>query len=460
MMTTRIFHLACIATFAAVKLPAQNLTLIELPENSWYSVPNTKMESVFPNPDPGGVGGPAMVIEAWSGGAYDPVANRVLLWGGGHSDYYGNEVYAFNIDDLSWQRLTDPSKPRLNSESNSDGTPTSRHTYNGLDFISHANRLFGRGGSRAGDGWEVRWTWTFDPSVQSWQSMDAAGNAPGGGLGNAAAYDPMSKRIYFGCNDPNSGLYSYDFDKNSWTKHNSDYFYYRTMAVDPKRGLLVVVGEGETLVYDVKNNNYTKQTWNTNGSSEIAGASNPGLTYDSKDDKIVAWNGAAVYFLNTETRSWTKKNPSGSPGRTSTGIFGRWRYIPTENVFVAISSAEKNVHFYKNTAGPGDIVSSVDSLELNVTEGLPETFRLWQNYPNPFNPVTQIGFELSGRSKVTLAILDLSGKIVETLINEELRQAGFNQVVFDGSRLSTGTYFYQLTIEGSVVATKKMLLIK
>jgi hypothetical protein len=503
------------------------------------------MEQVFPSYDPGGVGGSAMVIDAWSGGVYDPIGRRMLLWGGGHSDYYGNEVYAFSIESLSWSRLTEPSVPKLNAESNNDGTPTSRHTYNGLAFIAHANRFFGRGGSRAGDGWEVKWTWTFDPNAQAWQHMSTSGSSPGGGLGNAAVYDPASKKVFFGCNDPDRGLYSYDFEQNRWTKHNSDEFYYQTLALDSKRGLLVAVGEDKVFAYDIKNSNYSKQTWNTTGSNEIRNASNPGLTYDSKDDKIVAWSGSSVYFLDTETKTWTKKNPSGSPGGTSTGIFGRWRYLSLENVFIAISSSEKNVHFYKNTAGAGSFSTPVElvsftahpfansvvvewvtatetnnygfdverrmgdepfqkigfvfgrgnsteyqtyrfidstslspadytyrlkqvdndgsyeySTEINLSVQVPEGFQLMQNYPNPFNPTTQIGFQLPRNCKVTLAIFDLSGRVVNTAIREEDREAGYHEVEFDGSGVSAGVYFYQLIADSRTVATEKMVLIK
>ena len=55
-----------------------------------------------------GNSGPHMVMEAWAGGAYDTLRNRLYVTGGGHLSYYGNEIYAFDIPTLKWLRITDP----------------------------------------------------------------------------------------------------------------------------------------------------------------------------------------------------------------------------------------------------------------------------------------------------------------------------------------------------------------
>jgi len=48
-------------------------------------------------------------MTAWSGGAFDTTRDRLVVWGGGHADYPGNELYVFDLGTLRWQRLTDPS---------------------------------------------------------------------------------------------------------------------------------------------------------------------------------------------------------------------------------------------------------------------------------------------------------------------------------------------------------------
>lgn len=85
-------------------------------------------------------------------------------------------------------------------------------------------------------------------------------------------------------------------------------------------------------------------------------------------------------------------------------------------------------------------------------------FNLNQNSPNPFNPVTSINFELPVASFTTLRVYDMTGRLVSTLVNE-FKPAGFHSTTFDGSRLSSGAYYYKIEAEG-FTAIKKMMLIK
>jgi hypothetical protein len=95
----------------------------------------------------------------------------------------------------------------------------------------------------------------------------------------------------------------------------------------------------------------------------------------------------------------------------------------------------------------------------NVVEiNTPEKFRLAQNYPNPFNPATKIDFQIQAQLDVNLSVYDLSGKLVAVLLNKNL-PAGYYKVDFNGSNLSSGTYFYTLKA-GDFTSTKKMILVK
>ena len=95
----------------------------------------------------------------------------------------------------------------------------------------------------------------------------------------------------------------------------------------------------------------------------------------------------------------------------------------------------------------------------NISSTVPDKFSLKQNYPNPFNPTTSIRFDVTKSSRMTLNIYDASGKLVQTLINNEVVQTGTNEVVFDASKLSSGVYFYTLASD-NFRDTKKMMLIK
>ncbi len=100
------------------------------------------------------------------------------------------------------------------------------------------------------------------------------------------------------------------------------------------------------------------------------------------------------------------------------------------------------------------VVTDVDEL----TENLPHKFDLRQNYPNPFNPSTTIRYGLPHKSRVLLTIFSTLGQQVAILVQGE-QGAGYHEVRFDGSGLSSGVYFYRMAA-GDYVATKKLLLLK
>ena len=97
---------------------------------------------------------------------------------------------------------------------------------------------------------------------------------------------------------------------------------------------------------------------------------------------------------------------------------------------------------------------------------IPSSYSVGQNYPNPFNPTTKIRFDVGngfpigsfGNDKVVLKVYDAMGREVQTLVNERL-QPGTYETTFDGSQLTSGIYFYKISI-GDFSETKKMTLIK
>ena len=95
---------------------------------------------------------------------------------------------------------------------------------------------------------------------------------------------------------------------------------------------------------------------------------------------------------------------------------------------------------------------------VEFSSSVPTTPELSQNFPNPFNPETSIYFELPESGMVDLSVYSVSGELVATLAHSEMA-AGSHNVVFDGSNLSSGIYFYSLTA-GNQTITRKMTLIK
>lgn len=85
-------------------------------------------------------------------------------------------------------------------------------------------------------------------------------------------------------------------------------------------------------------------------------------------------------------------------------------------------------------------------------------YTLITNYPNPFNPSTIISYQLRVSNYVSLKVYDIAGNEVISLVNGK-QDAGTHRVEFDGSRYSSGVYFYKLETE-NFSDTKRMMLIK
>jgi len=105
--------------------------------------------------------------------------------------------------------------------------------------------------------------------------------------------------------------------------------------------------------------------------------------------------------------------------------------------------------------------SFIDSLAVIVEiENISlDKFVLYQNYPNPFNPITTISFTLEKDGFTKLKVYDLFGQEISTLVQDFLISGQLYQFEFDGSRLSSGVYFYILENNGQSMV-KKFVLIK
>ncbi len=94
----------------------------------------------------------------------------------------------------------------------------------------------------------------------------------------------------------------------------------------------------------------------------------------------------------------------------------------------------------------------------SISSNIPGNFKLYQNYPNPFNPVTNIKYEIAYRTNVKIIIYDINGREVKTLVNE-IQNPGIYDADWDGSKYSSGVYFYKIETE-KFSESRKMVLLK
>ncbi|MFA6617560.1 MAG: family 10 glycosylhydrolase [Candidatus Neomarinimicrobiota bacterium] len=166
----------------------------------------------------------------------------------------------------------------------------------------------------------------------------------------------------------------------------------------------------------------------------------------------------APYIVGQDTFLMNQKDPESSG----------WRRLTTKYLENGVQSIVK-VHSNASDAKPvlvDDVIALInrnstlqtkpESSVESVTE--PKDFSLKQNYPNPFNPRTTIAYAISKDSDIKLSIYDMSGHLIETLVNG-FSEAGLYELTWDASKYSSGIYISQL-VSGNLSTSKKMILIK
>ncbi len=336
--------------------PLQDIAALQPGE--WYEFPNSRLDEVMPDPLP--AGNPEQLMRGYSGGAYDTLRNRLIVQGGGHAGYAGNEVYVFDVATGQWERLNEPSYAPLDNTN----SPYSVHTYDQLEYLPEQDRFFLAGGSIWGSGSAVADTWLFDFNTNTWErkSNIIGQRADVWEYNMTTAYDPLTDRLLM------AGYHSsadYNAATDTWTHHNNDMNRHlgQTGSFDPVRRKFVTIGRNKAFVYTVDSNGRLsdQQVLSTSGATEIEEPDAPGLQYDPVIDRFVAWaTGSDVYTLNMDTLVWTRHSATNNvnPGDpyindNYRGTFGRFRYMPEYNAYVVAYSIRKNVFVYKMAEGEG-----------------------------------------------------------------------------------------------------------
>jgi flagellar hook assembly protein FlgD len=92
---------------------------------------------------------------------------------------------------------------------------------------------------------------------------------------------------------------------------------------------------------------------------------------------------------------------------------------------------------------------------------MPDLVKL-SNYPNPFTNTTTIRYQLPFNGTVSVQVIDLSGKVVATLVSGQ-KQAGMHTIDFNGKNVSKGVYYYRMTVTSGnkmLTQTNKMTVLQ
>ena len=146
--------------------------------------------------------------------------------------------------------------------------------------------------------------------------------------------------------------------------------------------------------------------------------------------------------------------PQEVPGMAPAGVY---HYIAYVGYFPSDKMDSSSFAFFKTGKSTGGRWSVGDWSEVPEAT-LPMAASLLGNHPNPFNSATTINYELSSGGKVKLEVFTLLGEKVEILV-DTWQEAGYKSVSWEASKVSSGVYFYRLTV-GDYSKTKRMIFTK
>jgi len=460
-----------ITVLLTVILSAALLSDAAIPTSAgWHVLPNTKLKAVAP---PANFGGTTYnfnfasysVTDSWSGGAFDTKRNRLLIWGGGHGDYFGNEIYSLDLNTEKMVRLTDPATPiapltpTIEELSPNNGTqPNGRHTYDGLCYMPNHDVMWAFGGSlSSGDGGSSSWTWIFNPTNNTWKHVVPKGANPGSNayLGTVSAYDSSTGAIYL---HQRNGFFKYVYDDaggtyTQLTGYNSAQLNFSMTGVfDPKRKKFLVMGNGDQHIFDM-NAGGGYQAFNSTGAPSLIAHQGPGLAYDPVSDRIIGWaTGDTVYSLNMDTHVWTSQAYPGGPYGCSRGAYGRFDYAPALDAFVT----------YHTKTADGYDAPEADAFVLRTRAGAAAEIPVMKGEkslsvsPNPFRTAATLTF--SGVAPEKVSIFDCAGRQVAELKVRQGRSI-FEGKNMRGQLLTAGIYTAAFRV-GKTVRSVRLSLIK
>lgn len=307
-----------------------------------------------------------------NGGVYDSRRNRLIVMGGGGSDYSGNEVYAFSLDSLKWERIKDGASEYDDLDSlsayyfNGGAEPDSQQPRPGFNFdqieydsITDNIYIFGQ---TFAAWYGTQWPNVLQLNLGSldW-SRPAVINSPFWG-GSLSARDPNTGKLWFYGNggwmsefDPGTGTLTDrgDWIDGGWIESNQN------AAIMPPRHRMISVGIGHAMYWDLDDSvTMPPHELSTTGCDSLITVDAPGFEWSPTEQKMVGWAGGGRVVTMDTNYTCTVDEPSDSntvipEAPRPWGSFGRWRYVPKYNVFVVVSTVTGNVYLYRHSAGGG-----------------------------------------------------------------------------------------------------------
>ncbi|MBR9699935.1 hypothetical protein GOV09_05750 [Candidatus Woesearchaeota archaeon] len=386
-----------------------------MPANSWMEVQNTLLDDLplpVPERSPPGVTNRQAVIDAWNSGVL--TGNYLLIWGGGHGDYNGDEVYGFNLQTGSLEQLSIPSSDPIIDGTNPnnemqypDGGPVAMHSYDNIAHDGNGNMILlpQSAGWRGAFETDIVMRWNVAKKGQAGSSWDRLADSSSYTSFNDRAQDAVSgfdgdHTIWTHTSVSAGRLRKFDLYDNSWTVYRNDGAWQggdsAIGTIDTLRNLFVVHTTVGMFIQDLSRPNDPFIRPTSVGDTNLYQNYGIGFEYNPDDGLIYAWRGTNnVYQLSIsqdlQTVTWTEVIGSGDtapitgtkdPNGDDRYIGGRFRYWPQEKVFVLWNNAYENIYVYN----PPSIIEK-DPIDAIINNAEPNSWvRLTNTKLSDYNP--------------------------------------------------------------------------
>jgi photosystem II stability/assembly factor-like uncharacterized protein len=286
----------------------------------------------------------------------------------------------------------------------------------------------------AGSRWSL---WKTTNAGTSWDSAGMyllAGSSAEAGWNNSAF--SLQPYMWFGTN--NSKIYFSTNNGSTWTSQTT-----------PRANVYA-------LSFYPFNGNYNGFA----GADSLLATTNSGNTWSIKTSPGVNnFSGVSTLIVPMIQGVWYVKNGlSQIFFSLNNGATFNIEYTASAGTYYSISAGKPGVGFWAVRSNGGISYRQPVTYINTISSETPDNYKLFQNYPNPFNPTTNIRYQVSKNSFVSLKVYDLSGKEIANLINKN-QNPGTYETSFSAYWLSSGVYFYTLSA-GNFRETKKMMIVK
>ena len=351
------------------------ISVKDIGENTFLDVAFTKQEHDRLVAEQGGQafwsqGSDVGVLERWNGAAFDESGDKLYFFGGGHYAYGGNEVYQFDLQTLSWTRLTEPAPltgPEMSPNDEyphpaPEEGPAARHTYDGFTWnpetqtiwLTHNGTNFTQKGAQPND----PTFWEFDPEARQWTGHDLTDlDVPNKSNYPIAAFNPETGQLVIDSKAENAvhivqpdGTIDSRSSVADW-----DNKMLGNMEYNPADGKMYFIRKGT--IYRAEQDEDGNLVWDSFVDDLPAsfpggkgGYTQVGFDFHEPSGRMVLWDGGdEIYTFDPATQEFRVFDaPAGAAAPADVGrVYSKFKYVSDADAFAAISDSGSDMWFYR-----------------------------------------------------------------------------------------------------------------